>query len=120
MIAAKRGDLVVIETTHDDSGVPSGGPHVQYEVGRVKSITRAGMVKKYEVPGYSGSMYAMDTTWAERLYHARWWVQPAATVDVEAAIEIARAHVWPAHPESPMPYDSLLQVKAALQGCRKS
>ena len=111
---AKRGDLAVIErTTHDFVIGQGASERTTYVVARVVSITRDGIVKAIEEPSYQGSLWTRTLTYDERVY-----VQPATTVDVALALDIARQHTWPGHDESPMPYSSLDEVKAALRAAR--
>jgi hypothetical protein len=42
----------------------------------------------------------------------------APTVDPDRAIEAAKAHFWPGHPDQPRPYDSLAALRAELDPYR--
>ena len=98
---ARRGDLAVIVSTTRDYVLGAGASErTAVTVGIVTSITREGIVKMVD---------------GRKLWnHQRAFVVPATRIDVEAALAIAAAHVWPGH-TSAMPYASVAEARAALR-----
>ncbi|OHV35048.1 hypothetical protein BBK14_33475 [Parafrankia soli] len=43
----------------------------------------------------------------------------ASSLDPERAIEVARAHTWPGHPDSPRHWESFAEAKEALRVARR-
>lgn len=105
MQTAKRGDLAVIVST--DRTFIIGQPaqeRTRVECGVVRSITRDGLVRKVE------------TVWGGLIEpRGQVLIAPAATIDVEVAMQIAREHHWPNHPGQPMPWDSVRECKESLR-----
>lgn len=99
---ARRGDLVVIVINHPDLDYQT------VEIMLVTSITRDGHVK------------ATQNTWGTTLPLARQLgvqqtlVVSKTEVDVDAVMAAARAHTWPGHPNQPMHYDTLAEVRQVL------
>lgn len=123
MVAAKRGDLVVIQKHNRDYAV--GQETREYDtftVGVVTSITRDGMVKMFKEAGhidhvdYTGKAdrgQAVST-----VGHVRTMVVPAADVDVAGALATAACHVWvtdAAHETHVRAYGSVEELRDALQ-----
>lgn len=44
----------------------------------------------------------------------------ASSLDPEHAIEAARAHTWPGHPDSPRPWECFAEAKEALRTARRT
>lgn len=110
-VNAKRGDLVVVHTHHNDFIIGEGlRESDHFTVGVVTSITRNGHVKAYRQVGYSDSLKL------ELLGRSlvQVYVIPATQIDVVGAQKTASEHTWPASP-TPRHYDSLAEVKAALR-----
>lgn len=110
---ARRGDLVVVHTTHHDYiiGVGEGvRSHDEFTVGVVTSITREGLVKAYRPVGYdSPILLAHLSRQLQQTY-----LMPQTRVDVAGALKTAAAHTWPGHDYSRY-YDTLDEVKVALR-----
>lgn len=105
--AAKRGDLVVIESTHTDFVIGSGSSKRQtFEIGIVTSIDRQGIVQRIkDAWGSPRRLYS----W-ERVY-----IASKTSVHAEQAHEAAQTqHTYPGHPGQPMPFASLDEAKAFL------
>lgn len=103
---ARRGDLAAVVTTTRDYVI--GAPTTErtsVRIGVVTSITREGIVKMVD---------------GRKLWnHERTLVISATRIDVEAALAIAAAHVWPSH-TSTMPYASIEEARDALRPALRS
>lgn len=107
---ARRGDLVAVVTV--DRMVVIGQPattRTRVEVGTVTNITRDGAVRKYR-PVWSDHPVDLSRSRHECLY-----VLAADRIDVPAALDVARAHCWPGHPDQPMPFESVDELRDALR-----
>jgi hypothetical protein len=112
---AARGDLIVVERT---TSVTFHAPtfrterRVEYVVGRVTNITRDGLVKKYAPVGLGEAPVELRTGDRTR-------IAAKASIDVDGALDAARAHHYDGHPNHPKPFDSLEEVRALLAPFRK-
>lgn len=122
-VAAKRGDLVVVERHHRDYVTGEGTrEYATFEVGEVTSVTRDGQVRMWRRAGAfaGGTDYMGRPDRGETLRpgsFARVLVMPAAKVEVRAALAVAACHVWEGHEDSARPYSTLDEVRAALRPC---
>jgi len=129
MNPAKRGDLVVIEQHHRDYVMH--GDNREYDtftVGVVTSVTRDGHVKMYrragdfeQPPAWRGAKPDRGETVPSGM--VRSYLLSAKAVDVASALATAACHVWvtdTAHEDNTKAYDSLAEVKAAMQPHLKS
>jgi len=108
---ARRGDLVVVHTTHLDYIIGQGAQaHEEFTVGVVTNITREGNVKAYRPVGW-GATVRVDS-WGRRLVKV--YVMPQDRIDVVGAQKTASEHTWPGG-STPRYYDTLEQAKAALR-----
>jgi hypothetical protein len=121
---AKRGDLVVIEQHNRDFVLH--GENREYDtfvVGVVTSVSRDGHVKMYRRAGSfdQGKDWRGQPDRGEavppRMVHS--YVASSSDVDVAGALATAGCHVWPSGHESPMPFESLAEVQAAIKPHRK-
>lgn len=107
---ATRGDLVIVQQTHNDFVIGQGlTTRETFEVGVVTSVTREGVVKRFR------SSWLDSEQRADLRRNARFLIASAAIIDVRAALETAKAHVWDAEHPYPKPYDSLAEAQAALR-----
>lgn len=117
MTPGARGDLLVVERMTSSFVLGEGHKlRTSYEAGRVTSITRERLAKRVEIPGYSGSWLTVELNGT--LGYGRTWIEPKANVDVERALEAVRAHHWPGHPDSPMPFETLAEIVELLRSFR--
>jgi hypothetical protein len=120
MTTARKGDLVLIETSTRVYVV--GQPSItrtEYQFGVVASATREGIVKSWQQIGWgdellSGVAHPIDRTVGFR----KAYVLPSAEIDVTAALQAAKAHHWPGHPGQPMPFDSLNDARECVRPFR--
>lgn len=112
MEAAKRGDLVVIETEHIDYVIGQGcKKHSEFIIAVVTSITRAGVVKAVRPAGYSAPV-EIGRMFGFRKAH----LVPKARIDVPAAIATAEGHTWTGRPgDTTKYYDTVDEAKDALR-----
>jgi hypothetical protein len=119
--AAKRGDLVVVHVRSSSWSLSPGDVRTDaddFTVGMVTSVTRDGLVKLYRPAGdltvsdYRGRPYRGQGL--PRTGLVAWWVVLASKIDVTGAMVTAATHVYPGG-ETPMPYGSLDEVRAALK-----
>ena len=118
---AKRGDLVVIEEHHRDYVLH--GDNREYDtftVGVVTSVSRDGHVKMYrragsfeQPPAWPGAKPDRGEAVPSRIVRA--YVMSSTAIDVAGALATAGCHVWPSGHESPMPYESLDEVRGELK-----
>jgi hypothetical protein len=110
---AQRGDLVVVHRTQSITFTDRVERRDEFRVGRVTNITRDGAVKKWAPVGFGETPVEVD--------RVRDTVRVAGqrTVDVDAALDAARAHHYDGHPEHPKPFDSLEEVRELLAPFRK-
>jgi hypothetical protein len=109
--SARRGDLVVVHTTHLHYIVGEGNrSHDEFAVGVVTNITRGGLVKAYRPVGYDTPVLI------ERLGRQlqQVYLMARSRIDVDAALDTARRHTWPGY-DQPRYYDTLGEVKDALR-----
>jgi len=107
---AKRGDLVVVETTdsYADGGHLNGVP--AFRVAKVVSVTKDGKVKAF-VTGDDPPRRVEHLPRDHKLH-----VVSADHIDVDAALVTARDNPWPHAPEHKgKAYDSLDEVREALR-----
>lgn len=111
-IKAKRGDLVVIKSLHNYSVLGEGTRYrIKYTVCVVLNVSRAGEVKT--VHSTCAPEYPIEIKrW---IGHGRTYVIPATQIDVAGALETAKNHTWPGHPDKPKYYNTLDEVKVALR-----
>lgn len=113
---ARRGDAVVIQQHRVTYMISQPSQeHDDFEVGIVTGISRDGMVRKWRSAWYGAD--GAGVAIPER--RSGLWLLPAAEFDVTAVIEAARAHCWPGHPDQPMPFASLGEVRKAMRPCRR-
>jgi hypothetical protein len=121
---AKRGDLIVIEQHHRDYAIGSGTrEYDSFIVGVVTSVSRDGHVKMYRRAGSfdQGKDWRGQPDRGENVpaNMVRSYVASSTEIDVVGALATAGCHVWPSGHESPMPFESLAEVQAALKPHRK-
>jgi hypothetical protein len=122
---AKRGDLVVIAQHNRDYMLR--GENREYDsfiVGVVTSVTRDGQVKMFRRAGSfdQGKDWRGQPDRGEampaRTVHS--YVSSSSDIDVAGALATAGCHVWPSGHESPMPFESLAEVREWLKPHRKA
>lgn len=116
-VRARRGDLAVLVCTRRDFVIGQGTTErTAADVVQVTSVTRQGLVK------------AVRSCWTDScsVPLERWsfpgpevYLVSQDRIDVVAAMELARQHSWPGHPNQPMPFESLEAVRQALAPLRK-
>ena len=121
---AKRGDLIVIEQHNRDYSIGAGTHEYDtFVVGVVTSVTRDGHVKMYRRAGSfdQGKDWRGQPDRGEQVpaRMVRSYVCSSSDIDVAGALATAGCHVWPSGHESPMPFESLAEVQAALKPHRK-
>jgi hypothetical protein len=118
---AKRGDLVVFHIRSSSWSLSPGPVRTQAEdftVGMVTGVTRDGLVRLYRPAGdltvsdYLGRPYRGQGL--PRAGLVAWWVMPASRIDIAGTMVTAATHVYP-HGETPRPYGTLDEVRAALK-----
>jgi hypothetical protein len=105
---ARRGDIAVLEIRAHD-GIPT-----RWEIHRVTSITREGVVKATVDPWPNSAPVPYA-----RLFAARCHIASAATVDADAVMAAARAHHWPGHPDHPMSFDTFEAARDVVKAHRR-
>jgi len=122
---AKRGDLVVFEQRHHDFVLQ--GESREYDtftVGVVTSVTRDGQVKMWRRAGNfdQGKDWRgqPDRGEAAPARMVRSYVSSSTDINVAGALATAGCHVWPSGHESPMPFESLAEVRDWLKPHRKA
>jgi hypothetical protein len=108
---ARRGDLIVVEQRHSQFVQGQGYKEsTDLHVGRVTNVTRDGQATAYLRAGDEGA-----PTQLKNIPHVKTYIQPAETVNVEAALHAAANNPWPHAPQHVgKPYDSLEEAKAAI------
>lgn len=114
---AKRGDLVIVETrTSYTTGAYDRVENTEYRLMMVTNLTRAGEIKMVREVSWSdtsapvkldGMLYATGNR----------WLMPKATWDVEAAIQVARQHVYP-NSTTPRAFQSMESARELLTPAR--
>lgn len=107
---AKRGDLLVIERK-TSYVTTSEGYHetVEYDAGKVTSITRDGVAKAIS------TRYSDSTPLSNIFGVQRTFVVSQSEIDVQPALEAVWANEWrPGYPGKP--FDSLDEIKSVLRG----
>jgi hypothetical protein len=119
--AAKRGDLVLFHVQSSFLSLSLASKRTEtndFTVGMVTSVTRDGLVKLYRPAGdltvsdHLGRPYRGQGL--PRTGLVAWWMVPASKIDVTGAMVTAATHLYPQR-ETPMPYGSLDEVRAALK-----
>lgn len=108
-VKARRGDLAVLEVESRDGGRIS----TWYDVAKVTSVTRDGLVKT--ILDAWGTIAPVERRVGLRAVH----VLSAQRIDVDAALRAAAEHHWPGHPDQPMPFDTLDDVRNTLRPFKK-
>jgi hypothetical protein len=112
---ARRGNLVVlVEKVPSSAGRPAGS--VEAKLARITGLTRDGEIRTYRPVAPAQDWDAR----VERNWQGIEAFVDASRFDPERAIEIARAHTWPGHPDSPMPWSSLEEAREALRPARRA
>lgn len=107
----RRGDLAIVERVNVSHSTTGRTETTEYAVMVVSNLTREGRIKAVRDPRWGDGGYAQPL---ERISgFRRVYTMPQAEIDVPAAIEAARAHVYPGS-TTPRPYDSLDDVRAAI------
>jgi hypothetical protein len=107
---AKRGDIAVIVTERRDCHIgKSSTIRTEVEVTEVTSVTREGAVKAVRFARRGAPSIPVA-----RLMPHTTYVVPRAEFDVASALDAARAHHWPNHPDQPKHFDSLDEVRGML------
>lgn len=117
-IRARRGMTAILVKQHsewhrDDNGHLLNTIRPEYEIVEVTSVSRDGWINRYR--NCWGNEVAFN--WARAAYAGYSILVP--DVDTEQARAVATAHHWPGHPNQPKPYETLEEVKAALQPLRR-
>lgn len=115
---AKRGDLIVrVSTPHTHTIGAATDTRKRVEILEVTNVTRDGMVKAARDIAYDNRAAIPRERWlnVEQVY-----VIPAADVDKPAVVAAVKAHHYPGHPDQPMPFASVAEVKALLRQHRKA
>lgn len=111
MEAAKRGDLVVVESVHTAYVIGQGtSSHSEFTVAVVTNITRDGQIKAVRPVGYSHTVELTRMVGFRKAH-----LVPKARIDVDAALAAAEAHTWPGPSTTPKYYDTLGEAKDALR-----
>lgn len=116
---ATRG-MVLVHHEHSSYWVndePGKGHSVEsddFTIGVVTSVTREGIVKRFRTAGWGTDRPGP----ADKQFRGKVYMAPG--IDPEAALEAAKAHTWPGHPEQPMPFRSLEEVRAVLRPVREA
>lgn len=109
---AKRGDLAIIESRHRDHFMGQDArERSAFAVCVVTSITRDGVVKAVRRTGYGDTIQPIAHWVGFHVAH----IVPQTKIDVDGALEAARQHTWPDHPDQPKYYDTLDEVRDALR-----
>lgn len=118
-VKAKRGDLAVVVSRTSSTFIgQESREDVRITLGRVSSITREGLVKRYEEASFA------DGEAREQKVRPRDQVLivGAASVDVEAILSEYRKHTWQATggSDSDMvrPYSSMAEVRDVIRPWR--
>lgn len=102
---AKKGDLVLVKTTHRDFVIgKESTERTEYRYGVVGQVDKNGIVKTYST-NPDGS-YPTPVRPGDQTYAAN-----AEQVDVGAVMAAAQAHTYP-NSTTPMPFDSFDEAKA--------
>lgn len=118
---ARRGDLAVV-VSRTMTSVVHGQSYEKSRItlGRVSSVTRAGLVKRYETATFADA----DDREQGVQPRERVLIVSADTVDVEAVLTQYRKRTWRATggTDSDMirPYESMDDVRDAIKLCRYS
>jgi hypothetical protein len=83
----------------------------QVDLTVVASVTRGGVVKAVR-SAWRGSAIVPLERWSPANPQINLVSQER--IDVDGAMEAARNHTWPGHPDQPMPFDSLDEARTAL------
>jgi hypothetical protein len=90
MEAAKRGDLVVVESAHTDYVIGQGcKSHQEFTVAVVTNITREGQIKAVRPVGYSSTVELARMVGFRKAH-----LVPKKNIDVDAATKAAAEHTW--------------------------
>lgn len=122
-VRAKRCDLAVVQYHHRDYvRVEGAREYDDYTVGVVTSVTWEGDVRMFRRAGSfdDGPDWRGKPDRGEPLRpgsFARALVMSAGAISVPAALAVAACRVWNGHEDSPRPYESLAEVRAALRPC---
>jgi hypothetical protein len=111
---ARRGNLVALVEKVSNAGRPAGS--VEVKLARITGLTRDGEIRTYRPVAPSQGWDAS----VERYERGIEQFVDASRLDPEKAIEIARAHTWPGHPDSPMPWSSREEAREALRPARRA
>ncbi|WP_052680872.1 MULTISPECIES: hypothetical protein [Frankia] len=112
---ARRGNLVaLVRKAPGYRGRPPGA--VEVTLARITGLTRDGEIRSYR-PVAPAQDYDVPV---ERYWQDIEGFTDASNLDPDRAIEIARAHTWPGHPDAPRPWESLEDARRALRAARRS
>jgi hypothetical protein len=107
----RRGDLAVVERVNVSHSTTGRTEAIEYAVMVVSNLTREGRIKAVRDPRWSDDAHTQPL---ERIVgFRRVHTMSQTEIDVTAAIDAARDHVYPGS-TTPRPYDSLDEVRAAL------
>lgn len=122
---ARKGDLILVEDVSRNhysvaayaeakaAGRTLPDTTTTYRFGVVASATREGEVKSWRGLGYGDEPVAGGYPMPIR--NERRWVMSAKQVDIAGVLIAAKAHHWPGHPDSPMPFDTFDEAKAVAK-----
>jgi hypothetical protein len=112
MEAAKRGDLVVVESVHTDYVIGKGcKSHSEFTVGVVTNITRDGQIKAVRTVGYRSTVELARMVGFRKAH-----MVPKKSIDVDAALGSAAEHTWTGRPgDTPKYFDTLDAARDVLR-----
>jgi hypothetical protein len=112
MEAAKRGDLVVVESVHTDFVIGKGcNSHPEFVVAVVTNITRECLIKAVRPVGYSHTVELTRMVGFRKAH-----LVPKARIDVDAALKAAAEHTWTGKPgDTPKYFDTLDAARDVLR-----
>lgn len=111
MTPARRGDIVIVQTTRRAIVLGKGAmDYDRFHVGVVTNITRDGAVRKWREVG-TETVHPIDRA----IGYVQHWVVSKPRVRVDDVLRAAAEHTWPGHPNQPRPFDSPDEIKALLR-----
>lgn len=117
-LKARRGDLIVVERIERSYTISHGSSErTRYDVMEVAGLFRDGRVRTVRSVAWKDS-YTQEIEGKRRMLGlVQTYLLPATDIDKEAAIKAVREHTYP-NSTTPMPFDSLDEIRALLRPFR--